>query len=283
MSRISPLFIIPQATNVQPGTVAIVGAGCGQVDLLTVKAVRTLQMAEVLVYDSLVSHDILALVPRACQLFFVGKRCGQVSSPQEEINALLARLAKQNLRVVRLKGGDPHIFGRGGEEALYLALRGIKSVVVPGITAALGCAASAGIPLTFRGLARSVTLVTGMQCDDAPAQWSALLSAQSTLVFYMGKEQAANIEQSLLTQGVAKTLPIAFVTNGGRQDQQILYGDLGSLASTAASISLQGPSLLIVGEVIEKAQELASLMAQIDAGTQVSSALMEPMAEVAYG
>lgn len=256
-----------------PGTVAIVGAGCGELDLLTIKAALCIQAADALVYDSLVSEDILSLATVTCERHFVGKRFGQVSAKQDDINALLLLLAQSGKRVVRLKGGDPHIFGRGAEEALYLAERGIKSQYVPGITAALGCAASTGIPLTYRGIARSVTFVTGMQCDESGAHWHALLSHQSTLVFYMGKEQAAAIEQQLRAHGTPSSLPLAFVSNGGRCNQVVTYGTLATLTHTAASITMAGPSLLVMGEVVLIAQQLNLLVAQMD----------NTYAEVAYG
>lgn len=271
------------------GSVAIVGAGCGELDLLTIKAVLCIQAADAVVYDSLVNEDILSLASANCERHYVGKRFGQVSAKQDDINRLLLSLALSGKRVVRLKGGDPHIFGRGAEEALYLAERGIKSQYVPGITAALGCAASAGIPLTYRGVARSVTFVTGMlrtsqsetkadlcgeqQRDESGAHWHALLSHQSTLVFYMGKEQAATIEQQLLSHGTASSLPLAFVTNGGRCDQVVTYGTLATLARTAASIATAGPSLLVIGEVVTIAQQFALLVAHMD----------QAYAEVAYG
>lgn len=275
-----------------PGSVAIVGAGCGELDLLTIQAARFIQSANAVVYDSLVSQEILSLCAPDCDRYFVGKRWGQPSAKQDDINVLLLALAQDGKRVVRLKGGDPHVFGRGAEEALYLAEHGIKSQFVSGITAALGCAASSGIPLTFRGLARSVTLVTGMQCDDSATHWHALLSHQSTLVFYMGKEQASHIEQQLLTRGVSEQLPLAFVTNGGRIDQVVTYGTLATLAHTASAIRVAGPSLLIIGEVVNIAMQLNQLLAQIsinDDGHRITGKVRySPVyaangAEVVYG
>ncbi|ABI71357.1 uroporphyrinogen-III C-methyltransferase [Shewanella frigidimarina] len=262
------------ANELHAGDVAIVGAGCGQLELMTLKAARIVAQAEALVFDSLVSRDILTLVTPSCQRHFVGKRCGQPSKKQDDINELLLTLAQQGLKVVRLKGGDPHIFGRGSEEALYLAQNGIRSQFIPGVTAALGCASSTGIPLTYRGMARSVTLITGTKMTDAdnanaPTQWQALLAAQSTLVFYMGKEQAASISIGLLDTQCGANLPVAFVTNGGRPNQIVTYATVASMADAALTIKDSGPTLIIIGDVVSVGQQLNALLADIDvAATQ---------------
>ncbi|WP_076536119.1 uroporphyrinogen-III C-methyltransferase [Shewanella sp. UCD-KL21] len=263
------------------GDVEIVGAGCGQLDLMTIKAARIVSQAEAIVYDSLVSSDILSLVSVDCQRHFVGKRCGQPSYKQGDINALLAKLALQGLKVVRLKGGDPHIFGRGAEESLYLARLGITSRFTPGITAALGCASTTGIPLTYRGTARSVTLVTGTRItndglDQAPTHWKGLLEAQSTLVFYMGKEQATAISAGLMAVNADAKLPVAFVTNGGRPNQLITYANVSNMAEQATLIKDSGPTLIIIGEVVAVGQELSGLLSDIQAKPT-------HFVEVAYG
>ncbi|HBF48051.1 MAG TPA: uroporphyrinogen-III C-methyltransferase [Shewanella frigidimarina] len=264
------------ANELHAGDVAIVGAGCGQLELMTLKAARIVAQAEALVFDSLVSSDILTLVTPSCQRHFVGKRCGQPSKKQDDINELLLTLAQQGLKVVRLKGGDPHIFGRGSEEALYLAQNGIRSQFIPGVTAALGCASSTGIPLTYRGMARSVTLITGTKMTDAdnanaPTQWQALLAAQSTLVFYMGKEQAPSISIGLLDAQCGANLPVAFVTNGGRPNQIVTYATVASMADAALTIKDSGPTLIIIGDVVSVGQQLNALLADIDvAATQTS-------------
>ncbi|MDO6611917.1 uroporphyrinogen-III C-methyltransferase [Shewanella sp. 1_MG-2023] len=251
------------------GEVEIVGAGCGQLDLMTIKAARIVSQAEALVYDSLVSSDILSLVSPDCQRHFVGKRCGQPSYKQDDINALLAKLALQGLKVVRLKGGDPHIFGRGAEESLYLAKKSIVSRFTPGVTAALGCASTTGIPLTYRGTARSVTLVTGTRFisegnHQAPTQWKALLAAESTLVFYMGKEQATAISQGLMAVDAPAELSVAFVTNGGRPNQLVTFATVSNMADKASLIKDSGPTLIIIGEVVAVGQELTELLNNID-------------------
>lgn len=243
---------------------AIVGAGCGDIELLTLKAARLISSAEVIVYDALVSDDILSLAPKACELHFVGKRCGQPSAKQDDINELLLGCAVRGLNVVRLKGGDPNVFGRGCEEALFLARNGFASEFIPGVTAALGCAASAGIPLTHRGVARSVTLVTGAVFDTSSVSWQSLLSAQTSLVFYMGKEQAAKIAHGLLNAGANVQLPVAFVSNGARAKQILTYANLGNMADTARKIEVAGPTLIIVGEVVSVGKELSGLMESLD-------------------
>ncbi|MCL1045275.1 uroporphyrinogen-III C-methyltransferase [Shewanella electrodiphila] len=257
------------ANTLGAGEVEIVGAGCGQLDLMTIKAARIVSQAEALVYDSLVSSDILSLVSPDCQRHFVGKRCGQPSYKQDDINALLAKLALQGLKVVRLKGGDPHIFGRGAEESLYLAKKSIVSRFTPGVTAALGCASTTGIPLTYRGTARSVTLVTGTRFisegnHQAPTQWKALLAAESTLVFYMGKEQATAISQGLMAVDAPAELPVAFVTNGGRPNQLVTFATVSNMADKASLIKDSGPTLIIIGEVVAVGQELTELLDNID-------------------
>ena len=243
-----------------PSTVAIVGAGCGDVELLTLKAARYISNANVIIYDSLVCEDILALASNRCVMHFVGKRCGQPSAKQDEINALLVNSAKKGGNVVRLKGGDPNVFGRGCEEAIYLAENGIKSEFIPGVTAALGCAASAGIPLTHRGVARSVTMVTGRVFDNTGHSWRSLLMAETTLVFYMGKEQSDSIVQSLLDAGASTELPMVFISNGARVNQQVTYASLGTMAEVARRIQADGPTLMIVGEVVSVGLALSELM-----------------------
>ncbi|MBR9727182.1 uroporphyrinogen-III C-methyltransferase [Shewanella intestini] len=260
-------------TGLMAGEVAIVGAGCGELELMTIKAANTVSQATALVYDSLVSHDILTLVSAECERHFVGKRCGQPSAKQDDINALLLALALKGKKVVRLKGGDPHIFGRGAEESLYLAQHGVKSHFVAGVTAALGCASSSHIPLTYRGVARSVTLITGTKqsaqhYDKSARQWLALLQAESTLVFYMGKEQAPSISAGLLAAGCAPQLGVAFVTNGGRRNQIIRYTTVAEMPQQAKNIISSGPTLMIIGEVVQVGHELQTLIEDIDNKSQ---------------
>ncbi|ABV87131.1 uroporphyrinogen-III C-methyltransferase [Shewanella pealeana] len=243
-------------------TVKIVGAGCGDIDLLTIKAAQAIMDADEVVYDNLVSEDILSLASDSCGLHYMGKRCNQKSSSQSAINNKLYQLAMTGANVVRLKGGDPNVFGRGSEEALFLAKHGVKSEFIAGVTAALGCAASAGVPLTHREVARSVTFVTGRTCDDSAQHWQRLLAAQSTLVFYMGKERAADISTSLLKAGAESSTPVAFISEGARATQSTIYGEIECMASLAANITAQGPTLIVIGDVVNIAQEIAHSLAQ---------------------
>ena len=254
----------------QQGSVALVGAGPGDVELLTIKALRHIEQAEVVVYDRLVGEEILALIPAHVERYDVGKRCGVKTLSQPQISALLVALARQGKRVVRLKGGDPYVFGRGGEEALVLQQAGIAFTVVPGITAALGCAASCGIPLTHRGLARSVTLVTGhlqQEVDDSAQLqfegWRSLVSAGHTMVFYMGLEQADSICTGLLSVGAQPSLPVALIVAGTSARQRVVTCSLANLASQAARLKGESPVLIMVGEVVRLREQLAQVSREV--------------------
>lgn len=236
--------------------VKIVGAGCGDVELLTIKAAKAITEADALVYDNLVSDEIIGLASNDCTLHYMGKRFGHKSSTQDEINATLYQLALSGVKVVRLKGGDPNVFGRGSEEAQFLAKRGVRSEFIAGVTAALGCAASAAIPLTHRQIARSVTFVTGRTCDESAIEWRDLLAANSTLVFYMGKEKAAEIAAGLMSAGAEGDLSVALITNGGRAAQSVIYTKVSKMEFAANNITQQGPTLIIVGEVVSLSEEL---------------------------
>lgn len=196
------------------GFVSIVGAGPHDPDLLTVKAVKAIMSAEVLLYDRLVNKDILELASPQADWIYVGKRCGQPSIGQEEICGLMVSLAQQGKRVVRLKGGDPFVFGRGGEEALALVKHAIPYEVIPGITAAIGCSANSLIPLTHRGVARSVTFVTGQVVTGAFESWCQLMQSGQTLVFYMGLEKSSQIQTGLISSGLRENFPVAVITHG---------------------------------------------------------------------
>ncbi|WP_321410036.1 uroporphyrinogen-III C-methyltransferase [Tolumonas auensis] len=242
------------------GFVSLVGAGPGDPDLLTVKALRSIQQADVVVYDRLVSDEILALIPASTARYDVGKRCGQPSLKQEAISELLVTLAGKYKRIVRLKGGDPYVFGRGGEEALLLVANGVPFEVVPGITAAIGCAAATGIPLTHRGLSRSVTLVTGHVQDGGEFHgWSGLVKAGGTLVFYMGLERATELRRGLLQAGAPANLPIALVAAGTTRQQRVEVTTLACLEQTAHTLSGLTPVLMIMGEVVQLRAELGDM------------------------
>jgi uroporphyrin-III C-methyltransferase/precorrin-2 dehydrogenase/sirohydrochlorin ferrochelatase len=235
------------------GRVTIVGAGPGDPDLLTVKAVRALQEADVIVYDRLVGEAVMDRGRRDAERIYVGKKKGSHAATQEEINALLVARARAGQTVVRLKGGDPFIFGRGGEERRYLLAHGIPHEVVPGITAALGCAAAAGIPLTHRDHAQAVTLVTGHGRDGEPdVDWSTFAPGRHTLVVYMGASIADRIAVRLIDAGADPKLPAAVIVNGTRSDARVLTGRLADLGAMVAGAG-DGPMLLVIGDVVREA------------------------------
>lgn len=240
-------------------TVHIVGAGPGDPDLLTVKARRLLESAQVVVYDRLVSPEIIDLIPPGTARIDVGKQPGNHPVPQEEINSLLVALARRGRRVVRLKGGDPFVFGRGSEEAEALATHGLDFDVVPGITSASACAAAIGVPLTHRGLATGVRYVTG-HCradNDLDLDWRGLADPQTTLVVYMAKAQIGGIAERLLAQGLSPETPAAAVCNGTTARQRHVIATLADIAETAEAAAFDGPVLFLIGRVVALADVLA--------------------------
>jgi uroporphyrin-III C-methyltransferase/precorrin-2 dehydrogenase/sirohydrochlorin ferrochelatase len=233
------------------GEVALVGAGPGDPDLMTFAALRLLQSADVVVHDRLVSHDILDLARREAERIDVGKAGGAKNATQEEINTLIVRLAREGKRVVRLKGGDPFLFGRGGEELEALAAEGIAVRVVPGITAAAGCAAYAGIPLTHRDHAHACVFVSGHRRHGAAEpDWAALARPEHTLAIYMGLGPIAEICARLTLHGLDASTPAAAIENGTRPDQRVVTGTLATLPARVAEASVTGPTLIVVGEVV---------------------------------
>ncbi|WP_043743706.1 uroporphyrinogen-III C-methyltransferase [Paramagnetospirillum magneticum] len=244
-------------TNDMRPLVHLVGAGPGDPDLLTVKALRLIQSADVVVYDRLVGEGILDLIPAGTARISVGKEKGRHLLPQDQINDLLVSLARPGRRVVRLKGGDPYIFGRGGEEAMYLAAYGIATEVVPGITAAAGCAAASGIPLTHREVARSVRLVTGHLRDDQSLDldWQSLADPACTLVVYMGVGTAGPLAEGLIAAGLDPATPVAVVEKGTTASQRVLRGVLAELEADVARWRVEPPALLIIGKVVALAAE----------------------------
>ncbi|AKJ99895.1 uroporphyrin-III methyltransferase [Pseudomonas chlororaphis] len=237
----------------RPGEVALVGAGPGDPGLLTLRAWSLLMQADAVVYDRLISPQLLGLIPLTCARHYVGKAAGCHSLPQAQINELLADLADQGQRVVRLKGGDPFIFGRGAEELEYLLARGIDCQVVPGITAAAGCTAYAGIPLTHRDFVNSCRFITGhlQREGDLDLPWQSLADDSQTLVFYMGLSNLGTIATRLIEAGLAGRTPAALICNGTRPDQQVLRGTVEQLPSMAQACAEGLPTLTVIGKVVD--------------------------------
>jgi uroporphyrin-III C-methyltransferase len=240
----------------QAGVVWLVGAGPGDPDLLTLKALKVLQTADVVVHDGLVSDEILELAPARARRISVAKRKSRHSYSQDEINRMLVAFAFDGLTVVRLKGGDPFIFGRGGEELEACRAAGVQCQIVPGVTAALAAGAGAGAPLTHRGSAQAVTFVTGHASNGAEPDldWASLAKANQTVVIYMGLSQAAPIAARLMAAGRAGVTPSLIVENASRADERRIVTTLSGLADAAAGLS--GPALLIVGEAMALALPL---------------------------
>ena len=241
----------PGGDSAPAGSVAIVGAGPGDPDLLTLKALAALQTADLVVYDRLIGPEILDRARRDAERIYVGKAKGNHAASQDEINELLLAEARAGKRVVRLKGGDPFIFGRGGEEVEHLRRHGIAVELVPGITAATAAATSAGIPLTHRGLAQAVTLVTGHGADGEPdLDWAALAGTNHTLAIYMGLSNAGRLAERLIAQGRAAGTPVAAVSRASLPDQRIEIGRLGDLEALVRERAIAGPALIVIGEVV---------------------------------
>jgi len=249
--------ITKEDQTITQGEVYLVGGGPGDPELLTLRALRLMQQADVVLYDRLVSDGVMELVRRDAERIYVGKRRSEHAMQQENINQLLVDLAKEGKRVLRLKGGDPFIFGRGGEEIELLAQNNIPFQVVPGITAASGCSAYAGIPLTHRDYAQSVRFVTGhLKSDNTNLKWPELANPTQTLVFYMGLIGLKEICESLIAHGRAASTPVALIEKGTTQEQRVLIADLDSIAEVVAANDVHAPTLFIVGEVVNLHQNL---------------------------
>ncbi|SDR99149.1 uroporphyrinogen-III C-methyltransferase [Opitutus sp. GAS368] len=254
------------STSSARGFVWLIGAGPGAPDLVTLRGLRFLQAAEVVVYDELVNRELLAHCPPGCEQHAVGKRAGCHSATQPEINALLVTLGAAGKKVVRLKGGDPLIFGRAGEEIAALRAAGIPFEIVPGVTAATASGAAAGLPLTHRDYSSAVVFVTGHQCaaNTSALDWGALAKLRATLCFYMGVRRLPEIAQNLLGHGMTADMPIAVISEATLPAQKILTGTLRDAEKLSAGLAGQ-PALVVIGEVVRLssfAAELPRLHAQ---------------------
>lgn len=250
-------------TGVKPvkpkgGCVYLVGAGPGDPELLTLRAVRLLQKADVIVYDNLVSPGVLEFVSPSAERIYAGKRRNEHTLRQEQINTLLVKLAHEGKRVVRLKGGDPFIFGRGGEEMQTLAASGVAFEVVPGVTAASGVSSYAGIPLTHRDYAQSCMFVTGhLKNGTADLDWPSLVRRNQTVVIYMGLGGLPEICREMIAHGALPDLPIAVVQDGSMVTQRVVTGTLSNMAARVSKAGLKSPCLTIIGDVVRLHEELA--------------------------
>lgn len=243
------------------GQVYLIGGGCGDPELLTMKAHRILQSADVIMVDWLVNPDMYEYFPKHAKVEFVGKKCGKHSMHQDEICQTMLVHAQAGKTVIRLKGGDPSIFGRLAEETEILNKHQIPFAIIPGITAASGCAAYSGIPLTHRDCAQSVRFVTASLKDtEAEANWRNIANEKDTLVFYMGLNKVAQISQRLIKYGMRETMPIAIIDQGTLSDQQVCCSDLTNIASDMKFYDFKGPALIIVGEVVNKRQAISEPM-----------------------
>ena len=233
-----------------PGRVALVGAGCGRADLITVRGLRLLQQCRAVVYDDLIDTALLDTAPAGAERIYVGKRSGRHSAPQAEINAALIALAQRGGLTVRLKGGDPYVFGRGGEEALALQRAGIPFEVVPGITAAIAVPAEAGIPVTHRGVSRAVHIITAHTQDETPdfSRWAAL-AADGTLVFLMGLQRLPQIAAGLLAGGLPPQTPAAVLSGGNAPHPAAVRASLGEITDAARAAGVEAPAVIVVGDV----------------------------------
>lgn len=247
-----------EASPTSQGEVYIVGGGPGDPDLLTLRALQLMQQADVVIYDGLVSKEVLNLARRDADMVDVRKKAGFHSVPQPDINALIVQHAKAGKKVCRLKGGDPFIFGRGGEEVEELVKENIPFQVVPGITAAAGCSAYAGIPLTHRDYAQSVQFVTGhCRKDGKGPDWESLAKPNQTLLVYMGLINSMDIQSNLTEKGRSAETPVALVENGTRPEQRVVTGTLGNLAELIKAHQVKSPALIVIGEVVELQSKLA--------------------------
>lgn len=239
------------------GEVALVGSGPGDAELLTIRAMRFIEQAEIAIYDRLVSDEILDLLPENCERFYVGKEQAKHCVPQDKINELLVQEALLGKRVLRLKGGDPFIFGRGGEEAEYMLKHGISCHICPGITAASGCTSYAGIPLTHRGVSQGCTFITGHIQNNGQLNlpWQSLICKTQTVVFYMGINTLPIIAKKLVEHGRDINTPAALIYKGTQPDQKTYRGTIGNLAALVKKHDIKPPTLIVIGDVVNQLTE----------------------------
>jgi uroporphyrin-III C-methyltransferase len=230
--------------------VYLIGAGPGAADLITVRAARALASAEVVLVDALVDRSLLDHCAVGARIIHVGKRAHCGSTPQAFIQRLMWRYARQGRIVARLKGGDPFVFGRGGEEAGFLRARNVAVEIVPGLTAGIAVPASLGIPVTHRGVARGVTLLTGHASDDAEPAWGALVQGGTTLVVYMGLQRLQHIARELMEAGMSTAMPAAVIAQGTLPEERCVVAPLGQIAAAAAAAAFESPAVIVIGEVV---------------------------------
>ncbi|MDV7104004.1 uroporphyrinogen-III C-methyltransferase [Vibrio sp. TH_r3] len=253
------------------GIVTLVGAGPGDPDLLTVKAAKAIEQAELIIFDNLVSQEIRATFPAHADTLYVGKAKGHHSATQDDINQQLVDYALQGKNVCRIKGGDSFVFGRGGEEMLLLAKKGIHVDVIPGITAASGCTTYAQIPLTHRGLAQGCTFITAHADKKLDLNWSALANLNQTLVIYMGLSKCQMISDKLIQGGMVSNTPVAFIENGSTPQQRIFIGELNELEQIKQLNQIQSPALIVVGKVVSVAKQMQWLTQLADRSSNANN------------
>lgn len=244
-------------TTLNPGEVALVGSGPGDAELLTIRAMRFIEQADITIYDRLVSDEILSLLPEDSERFYVGKEQAKHCVPQDKINQILVEQAKLGKRVLRLKGGDPFIFGRGGEEAEYLLENGVSCHVCPGITAASGCTTYAGIPLTHRGVAQGCSFITGHIQNNGQLDlpWESLTPSSQTIVFYMGINTLPKIAEQLIKHGRSGSTPAALIRRGTQPEQQVFRGQIDTLEQLVVEHNITPPTLIVIGDVVNQLTE----------------------------
>jgi len=253
--------VVMSEGEVRPGTVYLVGAGPGDPELITLKGAKALSRADVVVYDALVQSGLLGMAPEGAQMLYMGKRCGRSCPSQEEINQTLIEHARTGRTVVRLKGGDPFVFGRGGEEVLALGAAGIPCEVIPGVTAGVAVPASMGIPVTHRGISGSVVFVTGHPGTglEDPVDWEGLAKSASTIIIYMGLTRLPEIAARLIEAGKPASTPAAVVSQGTGEGQKQVIAPLGELCSASRRAGIKTPALIIIGPVVGLRDRFATL------------------------